>query len=343
MNLNFKIIALGVLLSVVFYVSGLLVILTPLPFLYVFLSCDRKNGLVAMLFSSALIVGNYVFLLQGGVAESLSFMKYIAVPGSGMTGFFSPNLVTLAGIGYYTFFLTIAFVLSEGAARRFDLLKLGGFALLSGLFVITLFVVAIDLTGAVDGIASVRSQAKLVIAEVVKFNQVAGQNSNEMSFISGHVDEIANFFIGLIPSLIFVFSLLTVVVNLLIGRRIIRVKHAFSHIHNVARFRLPDIMVWMVIVSGMAFFASRYATAMGWLQMPSANLLITMAALYFFQGLAVVVYFLQKVRFPFFKTLAYLALVFFFQSVSLVVVMVGLADVWVNFRLRNFKAKHQQS
>ncbi|MFA4875679.1 MAG: DUF2232 domain-containing protein, partial [bacterium] len=80
-----------------------------------------------------------------------------------------------------------------------------------------------------------------------------------------------------------------------------------------------------------------------WPAVVALNCIVSLAALYFFQGLAVTVYLLQGIRFPLFRTLAYVAMVIFLQAASVAMVVIGVADVWVDFRLRRWRAMHHQS
>ena len=180
------------------------------------------------------------------------------------------------------------------------------------------------------------------MAELARVNQDAG-GGGHLALLADRKEEISSFLLSIMPSIIFVFTLLVVVLNLLVGRRFLKSRKAFNHVNNVARFRLPDILIWGVIGGGVAFFAGRYMLRLALLDALAINVLIGLAALYFFQGLAIIAYFLQGVRFPLFRMLAYLAIIFFFQVLSVVIIGLGLADVWVNFRLRRWRARHHES
>jgi len=94
-----------------------------------------------------------------------------------------------------------------------------------------------------------------------------------------------------------------------------------------AAWRLPDHLVWLPIGAvGLALFGQdSLENAGGWLIMISA-------ALYFFQGLAVLIALFGRWRVPpFVRMILYLGV--FLQTYGLLLIAVlGLIDVWCNFR-----------
>ncbi|MFH0799640.1 MAG: DUF2232 domain-containing protein [Pseudomonadota bacterium] len=333
-------VAIAAVVAVVLYSSGLLVILTPLSLLYIWVIHGRRLGFLTVAMALAAVAALYAnFLPQAGVHAQGGGIA-IPLPGMAMADFVSSAFLSMAGIGYFLFYAVVALTIGEGVRRQWNLTRWCGTALLAGLAVFAL-VVAAALLKVGGGIGSgFRNYLGSMIGEVLKMNQTAGKNGADLGFIADHVDEIVSFMVGVAPALIFVFALVAVVVNILLGRRLIHGRHAFAHVHNVARFRLPDYAIWGVIGCGLAFFADHYAIRTGWLEMAAVNCMIGVGALYFFQGLAVVVYFLQGVRLPLIKMIAYGAIIFFFQTIGMVIVAIGVADVWVDFRLRSWKAKH---
>lgn len=335
-------VGLGALVALALFVSGFLVILTPLPFIYLFLSRSRGTAFAAAFVSLSVAVLVYLFFSMGqGAIVSKGFEA--ALPGVMLGAFLPSAVVKIVGIGYFLFFIVVGFSLAEGAVRKWGLLKLGGISLALGLGVIFIIVCGAALYDSVNLVSGVRAFLAQTLSQIVSMNETQGvSTSMDVVFLANNADGIAKFMLGISPSLVFVLALVAVVVNLLIGRRFIRTGHAFSHLHNVARFRMPDFVIWAVIISGMVFFAEKYVFQSLSLEMTSINLLIGLAALYFFQGLAVVVYYLQGIRVPLIKTLAYVMLIFFFQTIGMAIIGVGVADVWVDFRRKNWRSKHSE-
>lgn len=100
---------------------------------------------------------------------------------------------------------------------------------------------------------------------------------------------------------------------------------------DLTQWRLPPVMVWVVIGAGLLAYFTQ-----GSLRFLGANLVMFLAILYFFQGMAIVQagfrrYAVANVARGFF----YFALIFWSYLVLLVTV-IGLFDIWVDFRKRFF-------
>jgi uncharacterized protein YybS (DUF2232 family) len=94
-----------------------------------------------------------------------------------------------------------------------------------------------------------------------------------------------------------------------------------------SEWRLPAVLIWLLIVSGFALLAPLPGFAL-----VGRNLLAVLLPLYFVQGLAIVCCFLQRKSWPpALKGLIYI-LVFLLNPLPLVVTGVGIFDLWIDFR-----------
>ena len=333
-------------MSLVLYASGLLVIFTPLPLFYVYVLRGRKAGLGSVALAFSIAIAAYVFALflfqQGIGSAGIAGIEGspIAIPGTTLTGSFSREVLFAIGTGYFLFFSVIACLLGEGALRKFALITWGSSATAGGMAVIFAMIAWFFLSGHAEILQNMRGFLEGIVTEVVKVQTSAAPNTGVTALLAERIPEIAGAMFTLMPAILFVFTLLCAVINMLVGRRIIRKRHAFTHLHNVARFKLPDEAVWVVILCALAFLGNAALPTSKWISIISQNGLICAGALYFFQGLAVVVYFLQKVKLPLVKVGAYAMILMFFQAVGLIIIAVGIADVWADFRLRSWRASH---
>ncbi len=329
--------------AILLYFSGLLVVLTPLPLLYALLTQGRRSGFYAFGLSLFAVLTLYLVAVpawSGGVASG---NVYLPMPWLALTSFMPRGAVEMMGIGYFLFFFAIAWALAEGSWRKLDVIRWCGLALFSALAVVVGMAFIVFMFGMGSELANgFREYSSFVMGEMAKVGEAAG-GSQQFFFLGERKDELSRFFVSIIPSLIFVFTLITVILNLLVGRRFMRRRRAFHHIRNVARFRLPDYLIWGLIIGGVVFFADRYLLRTNSFDAFSINVLIALGALYFFQGLAVIVYYLQGLRLPLMRTVAYLIMIFFFQSLSVFIIALGVADVWVNFRMKKWRTRHQNS
>ena len=330
-----KAIGIGAILAVFLYISGLLVILTPLPLVYVSATAGRRNAVYAGGLAFIVIMALYFIILGLAQTSAGGDALTVPLPGLGLISHFSITAVEIFGGGYFLFFLTMALILGEAVREHWGLVKGGARALIASVF-LALFIVAIlQIFGVAQVFSSLKNYLEFMVAEVVRLQEAAGVTSAQTTLLAERGPEIALFLFRVIPALVFVFALMAIVFNLLLSRRFIRMPHVFSgHQWDVAAFRFPDVAVWVVIGAAVCFLAGQYLLDGTWIKYFGINILIALGAVYFFQGMAVVAFFVRRIRFPLFRLLIYLGIILFFQTVGFLIVGLGLADIWVNFRRR---------
>ena len=92
-------------------------------------------------------------------------------------------------------------------------------------------------------------------------------------------------------------------------------------------WKAPDYLVWVLIGCG------------GFLMLPGSTLkiigingLLVLLMIYFFQGIAIVSFFFEKKQFPRLLRIFFYSLIAIQQIILLVVIGLGLFDMWLNFR-----------
>lgn len=124
-------------------------------------------------------------------------------------------------------------------------------------------------------------------------------------------------------------SLLVLVwMNVWLGNRILeRYGSVNFQFGDLSRWSLPEIIVWLVILgAGLALLPYPGPQTAG------INLLIFFALAYFFQGLAIVSFYLKKYRFSRFKRILLYSLIWIQTYMIIIVALVGLFDIWADFR-----------
>jgi uncharacterized protein YybS (DUF2232 family) len=97
---------------------------------------------------------------------------------------------------------------------------------------------------------------------------------------------------------------------------------------SLREWKAPDFLVWGVIACGFALFIPGVESV----KAIAANLLLVFSACYFFQGLAIIAFYFNKNNVPrFVRGVVYLFIVFQ-QIFTMIVVGLGLFDLWVDFR-----------
>jgi uncharacterized protein YybS (DUF2232 family) len=154
---------------------------------------------------------------------------------------------------------------------------------------------------------------------------LSGENARETAQV---FRKMIALLIVLVPALIIIGSWMILLIDLYVidrfrllpGRQLLKS-------YDLNAWKAPEHFIWFVIVPGFAVFLLH-----GTLRVIAINILIVTLTAYGFQGLCIVNhYFTQKNVPPFLKFLFYF-LMFILQIVAIMVVLLGLLDMWLNFR-----------
>ncbi len=327
-------------LACALFFSGFLVILTPLPLLYAAAAKGREQGALAAALSFAVVAALYLFLFPSVGSEG-GALAYVPAPGVGLVGFMPEGFLAVFGIGYFAFFVAIAAAIFFGAQRRASLTEWGGYALLVAIGSVFATALAAKIVCEGSLIEGLHSYVVHVLTQVTSAGGAESFENSQFIYLANNTEKVAASVVEVLPSVAFVYSLIAVALNLVLSRRFIAKSRAVR-VPSALRFRLPDWAIWTLIASASAFFANSYVIHSPALGTMALNGLIGSGALYFLQGTAVTVYFLQRIRFTLIRTVAYIAIIIFLQTVSVALVVLGIADVWADFRLRHLRMQHGQ-
>lgn len=139
-----------------------------------------------------------------------------------------------------------------------------------------------------------------------------------------------------VPSALLMMIIFSVWVNSVLVRRVerllnwapIKQKHFFDS-SDFLTWSLPESFVWIALATAAGNFL---VVQPQWLKLLSSNCFNVVVMLYFFQGLAVVVSYMNTKKVTaFWRTLAYLLI---FTQLFLAVAFLGFIDLWMGFRNR---------
>ncbi len=138
-------------------------------------------------------------------------------------------------------------------------------------------------------------------------------------------------FIHILPGIIFLSEGAILLLNLMIFSKITRESLHFQS------FRLPESLIIAFVILAVLFIFTAIVPVIhsDTLRYMTANALIAIAFAYFAQGLAVAVFFINKMKIPPLLRLVFFIFIFI-QPGPLLVVGIGFADIWVEFRKRSF-------
>lgn len=282
------------------FIGPIAIIMTPLPIIYY---CSRLGGLQGMAaLAVAFVAASFILNLSG---RPVSISAFIMI---GFTGL----------------------MLSETLKRRYSIEKT--FAIAS----LTLFFsgVGFVLYHAAQAGVPLRRMVELYIEGTIKENLALYAQMNisedQLQVIRENTAEITRLFADIFPALTLSSAILTVWLNLLAGRFLLRKQvGAFPDFGDLALWKAPEKLVWLLIASGlMMLVASDLLDTIG------VNILIVCCLIYLFQGLAITSFFFKHKKVPAIFRGFFYTLIAVQQYMIIFVIGLGLFDIWIDFRKR---------
>ncbi|BBO79441.1 membrane protein [Desulfosarcina ovata subsp. sediminis] len=184
-------------------------------------------------------------------------------------------------------------------------------------------------------IASNKGVVSLVSAYVatnlklsLQLYQSIGIPQETIDAISGSLDRIQYVLVRILPSLVAASTLFVAWTNLIAARPILERRGlAFPDYGRLNRWRAPDVLIWGVIGSGLIMLLP----ATGF-RLIGINGLLVVLTVYFIQGIAIVSFFFEKKKLPRPIRVVLYIMIALQQLFLLVIVCIGLFDMWINFR-----------
>jgi hypothetical protein len=243
------------------------------------------------------------------------------------------------GISYYLFYAALGALLGEFESRNYSLNRLMGevVALMALLLLVWLAWYARgDFSALVRGLEGYFTQLIHALLQVPQPNE---EVQAQFQFLKERAPQIAAYTVRLLPGMLLNLILFVTWLNLVVSRRIFFKDLLFPALGAMRRWRLPFFVVWLVIGAAFLLIADQYLLHVGWLKFSALNAFLLFALIYFFQGLAIMVFY--SVRWalsPMIRFLLYAILVLFFQPIGLLLMAFGFFDSWFDFRRLTPKA-----
>lgn len=159
-----------------------------------------------------------------------------------------------------------------------------------------------------------------------------GMPQDSINMISNSLDNIRFVMVRIIPGLAVALVFFITWTNLLLARPVLKKKNLFvPEFGSLDRWKAPEFLIWGIIGCGLLLLMPDKN-----FKMIGLNGILILMTIYFFQGIAIVSYFFEKKNFPRMLRFFLYTLIAVQQAVLLVVVGLGLFDMWVNFRKLNY-------
>ncbi len=175
------------------------------------------------------------------------------------------------------------------------------------------------------------------IDATISLYQEMGMPDDKLRMVVENRSELQNLLIRIVPGMFAAGLLFTSWMNFLISGMLIQKKLGrMPAMAQLNQWKAPDQMVWGII-AGIALILVPAAP----LKTLGLNALIVLMTVYFFQGIAIVSFYLEKKKIPLpFRALLY-GLIGIQQVLALMVVGLGFFDVWMNFRRIGINNNHE--
>ncbi|MDF1577337.1 MAG: DUF2232 domain-containing protein [Desulfurivibrionaceae bacterium] len=281
---------------------------TPLPLFYYLVEPGRGRG-VNTLAAALLITG-------------------LAATASGAaTAFFF--LVTMMPAGYM---LAAGMAANTGPVRT----GLGAFiALLLSWWAWSLLYSISNHAGLYQDILTSLDQGLIAAGEAVLVSSEL--SAEHAAAFETAIERLGDLIPRIMPGLLLVSLLNVVFLNMITGQWLLKRKDpALSSWPPFAEWRLPERMVGVIIAAGIFLLLPG-----GLLNDTGLNLILIAGTLYFFQGLAVINGLLTRWNAPLW--ILFLSLIFFQVYGIIFLAVLGLADVWVDFRKKQIESDNDKS
>jgi uncharacterized protein YybS (DUF2232 family) len=273
-------------------------ILTPLPIIYYYSKTGRIQGFAILLVSLFLVAA--VLTISGSLAN---------LPLLFMTGF-------------------LGLFLSEIFRKNYSIERTIVYPVTAVLMVWCSFIVIQSLSAGEEPWRIVEDYIGRNIQESIQFYAQLDIPAEQIDFLKDNFKQITNFFANIFPAIILVSASFVVWLNVLSAREIFqRTGMWCPDFGDLSRWKAPEGLIWLLIAAGGLLLIP-----VSLVRIISLNLVIVCMFPYLLQGLSIISYlFKTKNVHRSFRMLCYF-LIFAQQYLILLLVAVGVFDLWVDFR-----------
>lgn len=281
-------------------VGAMVVVLVPLPFLFYFTKFGR---------------------LMGGILVGVSLMLALLI-----FRFFNPDIIF--PLLFFTFAGVTGMMLSEMLRRSWSIektlvLPVAVLLACSGCFLL-LYVYQSGQTPW----QLIENYILRIIQENIRLYDQLDISAEQVTLIKEHAGQIAALLTSIFPAIVVVGTSLMIWLNVLAAQFLFK-RHGMNYpaFGDLTRWKAPEKLVWLLIATGgmllIPISAVKYS---------GANLLIICLFVYLCAGLSIIGYFFKVKRVPIFFKVLFYVLMLIQQYLLLFVMVLGLFDLWADFR-----------
>jgi uncharacterized protein YybS (DUF2232 family) len=268
----------------------------PLPVLFYRTKLGRNPGILIPGGSLLLII-----LVLGGISVDLLYFSGLLILGFSLSEFFEKKL-----------------------SVETTVLGTCGIVLLSGLIGLMAFSASAGQSLVAFVSAHVAHNLELTLA----LYQKLGVSQDAITVVSNSMDQIRFVMVRIMPALTIMSTLFVCWLNLIAAKQVLTGRALpYPDFGPLNHWRAPEQIIWLLIGSGLTMLLPSQG-----IKLVGVNTLLVILTIYFFQGMAIVSFFFEKKKMPRpFRIMLY-TLIALQQVLLLVVIALGVFDLWLDFR-----------
>ena len=286
------------LVVIVPFVGSAAILFIPLPVLYYSSITGRLKGVAILILS---------------FAASFSILRLLGEQAN------FPVLILLGLLGI---------VLAEVLRRNYTLEKAALCSVAALVGIGALFLLYKSIRSGVTPVHLIGAYITGKVRESISIYAQIDPSSEQAKLIRDNASQIIAFIKNIFPAIIIVTASVTVWINILAARAIFAKNTVpFPDFGDLTRWKPPEKLVWVPIAAGIMILLPGEEV-----QLIGINMLIVSLFVYCLGGLAIVGFFFKRGNVsPMLRFLFYFV-VFAQQYLMVLVIVVGLFDIWVDFR-----------
>jgi hypothetical protein len=335
-----KSIAIAVVLMLGLFFSRPFIYLTPLPLVYFLFRQGRSSLSSAVLPAFAIVTVTYT--LGFGPITALytkypSLLWLLPIPMMEFASFLPQSTIAIIGIFYFTLFLWVGVTIHAALASPQNTYRIVLWSLILTVTLCGIIMLVLIFPHAQTVMTSLQDYLAKGLEEFMTAQRESGLALEDIMDLKSNLSEHLSDAIYIMPFAFFLSLTFLFVLNLIMAKRFFT--GFFNQLTqiNFTVFAMPFFTVWLVVALIAFLLANKLILNHKILFFANVNVLLVMATLYFFQGLAIIFYLMDKWQILGFLRFAFLIFLMIILSVemrftSLAIVGLGFFDAWLDLR-----------
>ncbi|MCX5850567.1 MAG: DUF2232 domain-containing protein [Deltaproteobacteria bacterium] len=289
---------LFITVSIVPVINAVAIVLVPLPLFYFYMKCGDTKAMGIFLVSLAVAFAVLSHLEAGGNI----YMLYLL----GAFGLILPAMI----VRLHTIEKTVVYSAAS-------LVMLGA-----------MLVTAHSLVSGRTPFGLVETYMASAVQESIDAYSTTGAGPEQVEFLKSNASWVASMMMQLAPSLVAAGTCFLAWLNILAGKMLCKATRVtFPDLGDLSRWKIDDRVIWFAIASGILILIPLPSV-----RVPGLNMLILSLFLYLLQGMAIISYYFENRGVPMYLRLPAYILIFIQAIFLFAVIVVGVADIWIDFR-----------